>query len=210
MLCSCLKAYWSWGTMRKVRDSHNLTLFRAGGLQGPLQVFACAMAKRVKIFSSYLATFPYYSLCRFQQKIPGQIRSGHQSGFFYPTSEKFAITSELEFFTERFPLFRYSLQYQYMWFEYLRICISVTWGRVRAVTITLQAYEKKTMKCVLLRVSESKLPNSFRIMSQYLICNDPGGISWQRHREGSSEVMTRPGSWPQMTLKSRDLSVFSQ
>ena len=40
--------------------------------------------------------------------MPGEVRSGHQSGFVDSTSEKFAITSELEYFTERFPLFRYS------------------------------------------------------------------------------------------------------
>ena len=32
------------------------------------------------------------------------------------------------------------------------------------------------MKCVLLQVNESKPPSSLRIMSDYLICNDPGGI----------------------------------
>ena len=48
------------------------------------------------------------------KKMLDQVRSGHQSGFVDPTSEKLAITSELELFTERFPLFRYSLQYQYV------------------------------------------------------------------------------------------------
>ena len=45
------------------------------------------------------------------------------------------------------------------------------------------------MKCVLLRVNESKPPNFFRIMSDYLICNDPADIYWQGHRKGSSEAM---------------------
>ena len=53
------------------------------------------MAKGGKIFSSYLVTFPNFSLRTFQQKqkLPGQVRSGHQSGFVDPTSEKFVITS---------------------------------------------------------------------------------------------------------------------
>ena len=47
----------------------------------------------------------------------GQVRSGHQSGFVDPTSEKFAITSELEVFTERFPFSEYvfiTVPYQYV------------------------------------------------------------------------------------------------
>ena len=37
------------------------------------------------------------------------------------------------------------------------------------------------------RVNESKPPNSLRIMTNYLICNDPGAIYWQGHRRGLSE-----------------------
>ena len=56
------------------------------------------------------------------KKKPGQVRSGNQSGFVDPTSEKFANTSELEFFTKLFPLIKSSKQYlQYVSFVYLRI-----------------------------------------------------------------------------------------
>ena len=57
-----------------------------------------------------------------KKKMPGQVRSGNQSGFVDPTSEKFANTSELEFFTKLFPLIKSSKQYlQYVSFVYLRI-----------------------------------------------------------------------------------------
>ena len=154
------------------------------------------MAKRRKIFSSYLVIFPNYSLRTFQKKWPGQVSSGHQSGLVDPTSEKLALTSQLELFTERFPLLGYSLQYQYVKFVYLRNCISVTWGQVKVVTFTLQNYGK-IIKCVLLRVNESKSPSSFRITSDYLICNDPGSIYWQGQRKRSSEVMWGHQYWPE-------------
>ena len=60
-----------------------------------------------------------------------------------------------------------------MQFVYLRIFISVTRGQARLVTITLKAYEK-ILKCVLLRVNESKPPNSFSIMEYLIIGDDPG------------------------------------
>ena len=53
--------------------------------------------------------------------------------------------------------------------------------------VHIQAYGK-IMKCVLLRSKESKPPNPFRIMTDYLICNDSGAIYCQGHREESSEV----------------------
>ena len=62
----------------------------------------------IYIFNSYLMTFPNYSLRTLKKKISGQVRPGHQSWFVDTTSEKLAIMSEPEFFTERFPLFRYS------------------------------------------------------------------------------------------------------
>ena len=74
------------------------------------------------------------------------------------------------------------------------ICISVTWGQVRFMIFTLQAYGK-ILKCAKLRVNESKPPNSFRIMTDYLICDDPGVTYWQGHRERSSEVMEVIRSW---------------
>ena len=55
------------------------------------------MAKRRKIFSSYLVTFPNYSLRTFQKKMPGQVRSGHQSGFVDLTSEKQSRQSQFFF-----------------------------------------------------------------------------------------------------------------
>ena len=59
----------------------------------------------------------------------------------------------------------------------------MTWGQVRFVIFTLQAYGK-ILKCALLRVNESKPPNSFRIMTDYLFCDDPGVTYWQGHRKG--------------------------
>ena len=42
--------------------------------------------------------------------MPGQVRSGHQRRFLDPTSEKFAITPELELFTYRFILFSFFIR----------------------------------------------------------------------------------------------------
>ena len=53
----------------------------------------------------------------------------------------------------------------------------------------------KILKCLLLRVSESKPPNYFSIMEDYLIGDDPGAAYWQGHRERSSEVMWRHKSF---------------
>ena len=64
----------------------------------------------------------------------------------------------------------------------------MTWGQVRFMIFTLQAYGK-ILKCALLRVNESKPLNLFWIMTDYLICDDPGVTYWQGHRERSSEVM---------------------
>ena len=53
-----------------------LTIPGGGPLRPPFRFF-CAVAKRLKIFSSYdLVTFPYYSLRTFQKKMAGQVRSG--------------------------------------------------------------------------------------------------------------------------------------
>ena len=87
----------------------SLTLFRAGGggFKAP-SGFSFAIAKRPKAESSYLVTFPNFSLRIFhKKKMPGQVRSGHQRRFVDPTSEKFAITPELEFLTEQFLLCRF-------------------------------------------------------------------------------------------------------
>ena len=73
--------------------------------------FSYTIAKRRKMFSSHLVTFPNYSLRTIKKKCrvrSGQVRSGHPIGFVDTTSEKFAIMSVLEFFTERFLLFGYS------------------------------------------------------------------------------------------------------
>ena len=64
-----------------------------------LQVFLVPLPNAaIYICSSYLVTFHNYSLCTIKKKMPGQMRSGHQSGFVDTTTEKFAIMSELEFF----------------------------------------------------------------------------------------------------------------
>ena len=68
------------------------------------------------------------------------------------------------------------------------------WRQARFVTFTLQAYGK-ILKCLLLRVSESKPPNSFSIMEDYVNGNDAGAAYWQGHREKSSEVTWRHKSY---------------
>ena len=161
-----------------------------GGLlaPSPLRFFLChcqTPEDRKLILADFFQTFIAHILTK---KLPGQVRSGYQRWFVDPTSEKFAIPPELEFFTDKFPLFRFSSGYHHAQFVYFRICISATWGQVRFVIFTSQAYGK-ILKCALLRVNESKPPNSFRIMTDYLICDDPGVIYWQGHRERSSEVM---------------------
>ena len=64
----------------------------------------------------------------------------------------------------------------------------MTWGQARLVTFTLQTY-LKILKCLLLRVNESKPPNSVSIVEDYFNGNDAGDAYWQGHRERSSEVM---------------------
>ena len=92
---------------------------------GPPSGFSCATAKRRKTESSYLLTFSKHSLRTFwHKKSPGQVMSGHKRQFVDPTSEKFAILPELEFFTDRF-LFIFSLGYNTQ-FVYLKSCIYVT------------------------------------------------------------------------------------
>ena len=102
----------------------SLTPFRAGGgAKRPPSGFSRATPKRLEISSSYSVTFSKHSLCAVWQKMPGQVRSGHQNRLVGPTSE---ITPEVEFFTEQFHLLRFSLGYQYVQFVYLRIFIFVT------------------------------------------------------------------------------------
>ena len=93
------------------------------------------MAKRRKIFSSYLVTFPNYSLRTFRKKC--RVRSGQitKAGLL-TTSQKFSITSELAFFTERFPLQVFITVpvciiclSQNLYISDFRICISVTCRR---------------------------------------------------------------------------------
>ena len=72
------------------------------GPKRPPQVFLRAIPKRLEISSSYLVTFPKYSLPASGKKVAG---SGHQSKFVDPTSEKFAVMPEVEFFMVQFHLF---------------------------------------------------------------------------------------------------------
>ena len=49
--------------------------------------------------------------------------------------------------------------------------------KVRVVIFTLQAYHYgKIMKCVMVRVNQSKPLSAFRILTDYLIGNEPGGV----------------------------------
>ena len=89
-----------------------------------------------------------------------QVRSGHQGGFADPTSEKFTITSELELFHGMIS----SLQI-FITVPVCVICLSQNFyicdllsGQSRDLDITTL---REIMKCGLLRVNESKLPNSF-------------------------------------------------
>ena len=56
---------------------------------------------------------------------------------------------------------------------YISEFLYLTSGQARLVIFILQAYGK-ILECLLLRVSESKPPNSFSIMEDYLIGDDPG------------------------------------
>ena len=167
-----------------------LTLFLAGGgHKRPPSVFSRAIAKRRKIETWNSGDFSYTFIAHILVK-KKNAGSGHQRRFLDPTSKMFAITPQLEILMIQFLLFRFWLVYQYVQFVYLRIFISVTWGQVRLVTFTLQAYGK-IFKCVLLRIEESEPPNYFINMTYYHICDDPGAIRWQEHRDRSSEVMWR-------------------
>ena len=64
-----------------------------GGVKSPppLCFVLRTIPKRLEILSSYLVTFPKYSLrafCKKKNKLPGQVRSDHQSGFVDHTSKK--------------------------------------------------------------------------------------------------------------------------
>ena len=75
-----------------------LTLFRAGGgaVRPHFRFFLC-YGQTPQDIQFILGDFSNYSLRTFQQKkkLPGQVRSGHQSRFVDSTSEKFLITSNL-------------------------------------------------------------------------------------------------------------------
>ena len=71
--------------------------FSGGGaaFKTPFQVFLVPWPSAVR-YSAYLVTFPNYSLCTFQEeKMSGQIRSGHQSEFVDPASERTHLLSIL-------------------------------------------------------------------------------------------------------------------
>ena len=93
------------GTLLK---STALNRIPGGGFKAP-SGFSCAIAKRRKTESSYSVTFPKHSCIAhiLTKKMPGQVRSGHQRRIVDPTKEKFAITPELEFLTDRFLLLRF-------------------------------------------------------------------------------------------------------
>ena len=97
----------------------------------------------------------------------GHVGSGHQNGFVDPTSEKFAITSELEFFTERFlsslQVFITAPVYVICVSQKFNIC-DLRAGQSRYLYIDILAYGK-IMKCVLLQGNESKPLHSYRTMA---------------------------------------------
>ena len=70
-----------------------------GRRKGPPQVFFCHW-QTPQGMQVILGDFSLLFIAFISEKMPGQVRSGHQIGFVDLTSEKFAITSELEFFTE--------------------------------------------------------------------------------------------------------------
>ena len=66
-----------------------ISLFRVGALKAPFR------------FQLMLGDFSLLFIAHISDKeLPGKVRLGHESGLVDPTSEKFTITSELEFFTE--------------------------------------------------------------------------------------------------------------
>ena len=150
------------------QEKYNLTLSRAFFFWS-LHIFYCAIAKQRQTFSSYLMTFPHYSLRTFQQKKKKTCRARlgqviNQSEFSDPTSEKFVITSELVFHG-----MISSLQ-ALITVPVCVIFISQNSWHIRDLRsgqrgiISLQA-NGKIMRCVLLRVNEANPPNSFRIMT---------------------------------------------
>ena len=69
------KLLWLVYNAELLGQGNFLTLFRArgGGAKRPPSGFSCAIAKCHKTFSSYLVTFPKYSLHTFQPPPPKQI-----------------------------------------------------------------------------------------------------------------------------------------
>ena len=83
-----------------------LTLFRAGTFKAPVQVFLAPLPNAARLKAQGL--FLNIHCAHFdKEKLPGQVRSGHQRRFVHPTSEKFANTPVLEFLTDKFLLFRF-------------------------------------------------------------------------------------------------------
>ena len=161
--------------------------------------FSCVIAKRRNTESLYSVTSPKHSLCTFWQKKnagSGQVRSpeavcwlhlrkvcnhGRARVFDWSISSLQVLV--------RVPLCaicRYISEFLYLWPEVR----PDSW----VVTFTLQAYGK-ILKCLLFRVNESKPPNPFSIMNNYLNRNDAGAAYWQGHRERSFEVMWRHKSF---------------
>ena len=69
------------------------------GGEGPPPDFSLAIPKQLEISSSYVVCLFLNIHCAHSgKKMPGQIGSGPQIGFVDTTSEKFAITPEVDFF----------------------------------------------------------------------------------------------------------------
>ena len=153
----------------------------------PLQVFLVPWSNAA-IYSAHVWWFFLTSHCAHFRKIAGSGKVKSPEPVCWPHLRKVcnhvrASFSRSDFLSSRIHYSTSMCKLYISEFVYL-------WPEVRSESWPL--YYKPTgekMKCVLFRAKESKPPSSFRIMSDYLICNEPGGIYSQGHREGPSKVM---------------------
>ena len=107
--------------------------------------------------------------------MPVQVRSGRQSGFLDPTQKRLQLRQSYSF--SRSDYLSLGIHYSasmcnlYISFNFYICDLRLDQSCDFYITNLWEI-----MKCVLLRVNKSKPPKSFRIMTDSLICNDPGVI----------------------------------
>ena len=153
--CLAEVKYWS-SKVLNIFDKLTLSERRKALFAHPLRVSLCHCQTSRDIQFMH-DEFPKISIARIsaKKKMPGHVRSGHQSVVVHSASEKFAIMLELEFFHGANSSFL-GLHYSNSictYVAYLRIFTPVTWGQARLVTFTSEAYGQ-ILKCLLLLVNE--------------------------------------------------------